>query len=191
MAITSYRVAKYNASKPNKLQIKQAQLSNVYLPLHRIVETIPTTNMSKQQALNVYRKISNVLDRNYKLVFPQLHRLNCTLGKEILTNGQYEKTLKIIKHQIDVDYELLKKALGYPSENFYDIYRRMTFKQKATWIISWTNVLLLFIPLGIMVRLYPHYLKNEILLFVTMILAASLSLLVLVKINNWLNNLPD
>lgn len=191
VAITSYHIAKYNASKPNKLQVKQAQLIKVYLPLHRIVEAVPAANISKQQALNVQRKISNVLDKNYELVFPQLHRLNYTLGKELLTNGQYEKTLKIIKHQIDVDYELLKRALGYPSENFYDIYRRMTFKQKATWIISWINVFLLFIPIGIMVSLYPHYLKNEFLLFVIMILATLLPLLVLIKINNWINNLPD
>lgn len=191
VAITSYRIARYNASKPNKLQVKQAQLSNVYLPLHRIVEAIPATNISKQQALNAHRKISNVLDKNYELVFPQLHKLNCTLGKEILSNGQYEKTLKIIKHQVDVDYELLKKALGYPSENFYNIYKRMTFKQKSTVIISWITVFWLFVPLVIAAPLHPLFQEDMTLVFVIILLVTLFPLLVLIKINNWINNLPD
>ena len=35
-AFISYKTARYTASRPNKIKVKQLQLSNVYLPLFQI-----------------------------------------------------------------------------------------------------------------------------------------------------------
>lgn len=123
VAFTSYKVASYNASKPNKIKVKQLQLSNVYLPLFRLLENAPD-NLSLQKAIYIHKKITNILDANYELAFPQLHQLNKSFGSD------YQKYFHRIKHIVATDYELLKKALGYPSENFVTIFIRMTFKQK-------------------------------------------------------------
>ena len=117
MAFTSYHVARYNASKPEKLKIKQLQFKNVYLPLYRLLSKLPT-EPTLQQSHEAYEQISNILNEHYELVFPQLHKHNNELRLILSRNGNPQNILSVMKHQIDVDYELLKKSLGYPSENF-------------------------------------------------------------------------
>ena len=95
VSFTSYQVAKFSASKPEKIRVKQLQLANVYLPLYRIYSELPK-NISKKQALNIYKKTSNILNCFYELAFPQLHRLTKRLKKDILTNQNYNKTINII-----------------------------------------------------------------------------------------------
>ena len=58
------------------------------------------------------------MNEHYELVFPQLHKHNNELRLILSRNGNPQNILSVMKHQIDVDYELLKKSLGYPSENF-------------------------------------------------------------------------
>lgn len=142
VAFTSYRVAKYNSSKPSKLKIKQQQLDCVYLPLFRLFITLPL-DIDKKTALRFSKKLSHILEKNYVLAFPQLHELSKDLEENILKNEDYIKTLRIIKHQVCIDYELLKNTLGYPSKRFYQIFIRMTFKQKMEFIFSYLNVVLL------------------------------------------------
>ena len=36
VAVTTYWVTKYNVLKPNKLNIKERQLDNIYLPLYKL-----------------------------------------------------------------------------------------------------------------------------------------------------------
>ncbi|MDE6906070.1 MAG: hypothetical protein K2P76_14255 [Lachnospiraceae bacterium] len=103
VSFTSYQIAKFSASKPEKIHVKQLQLSNVYLPLFRIYSELPK-NISKKQALSIYKKTSNILNCYYELAFPQLHRLIIRLKKDILSNQNYNKTINIIKHQIFTDY---------------------------------------------------------------------------------------
>ena len=140
VALTSYQVAKYNASKPNKLKVKQAQLEFVYLPLYRI-SIKNTQNLSLGQAIEVHKKIAIILDEHYVLAYPQLHTLNTELEKALYFETGYNELLKKIFHQVSVDYELLKKALGYPSENIFSIFIRMTNKQKLEYALAYLNVL--------------------------------------------------
>lgn len=146
VAFTSYQVAKYNSSKPEKIRIKQMQLSKVYLPLFRLFSDLPST-LSKEQALTLCKKMINILDCNYELVFPQLHRLVARLKKEIISNTDYSKTISIIRHQICIDYELLKKSLGYPSESLLNIFARMTFSQKLNVLSVYFQIIILFAPI--------------------------------------------
>ena len=81
---------------------------------------------SRLDAFAYNKKIGNILDRHYVLAFPQLHRLNRTLKEQLVADLDYTETLQTIRHQVVIDYELLKKALGYPSESFRDLFIRMT-----------------------------------------------------------------
>lgn len=162
VAITTYRVTKYTTLKPNRLAIKQSQLDNVYLPLYLLFKDMPQP-ISKLDALGYSKKISNILDKHYILAFPQLHKLNRTLRKNIINNSKYEKTLGIMKHQIGIDFELLKKALGYPSENFFDTFKRMTLKQKMNYIFPWIDAFLIFISYFVAIILEDFLGKYAIL----------------------------
>ena len=112
VAVTSYRIARYNASKPEKIKIKQLQFSNVYLPLFRVLSDL-SYDLTLDEASELYEKISIILDKHYELVFPQLHELNKKLETAILVKRNYQKTLISIKHQVDIDYELLKSKHIY------------------------------------------------------------------------------
>lgn len=181
VTVTTYRVTKYTILKPNHLTIKQAQLENVYLPLYLIFHDLPQS-ISRSDALTYNKKISNILNRNYLLAFPQLHQLNQILKTNIINDCDYEKILRIMKHQVDIDYELLKKKLGYPSENFYNIFIRMTFKQKANFIVAWLNIIWIFVPIIFFIILVP-YLKNEVTFFLVIFLCTFVSFLLVLKIN--------
>ena len=145
-AFITYRVAKYTTCKPERISIKRAQLDNVYLPLFRLLERMPQS-VSRLDALTYSKKIANILDKHYVLAFPQLHRLSYTLKRQLATNLNYTETLQIIRHQVVIDYELLKKALGYPSESFRDLFIRMTPKQKLLYLWPWIDACWLFVPL--------------------------------------------
>ena len=145
-AFITYRVAKYTTCKPERISIKRAQLDNVYLPLFRLLERMPQS-VSRLDALTYSKKIANILDKHYVLAFPQLHRLSYTLKRQLATNLNYTETLQTIRHQVVIDYELLKKALGYPSESFRDLFIRMTPKQKLLYLWPWIDACWLFVPL--------------------------------------------
>ena len=144
-AFITYRVAKYTTCKPERISIKRAQLDNVYLPLFRLLERMPQS-VSRLDALTYSKKIANILDKHYVLAFPQLHRLSYTLKRQLATNLNYTETKQTIRHQGVIDYELLKKALGYPSESFRDLFIRMTPKQKLLYLWPWIDACWLFIP---------------------------------------------
>lgn len=189
VAITTYYVTKYTILKPNRLAIKQLQLENVYLPLYLVLKNLPQP-ISKSNALTYSKKISNILDKYYVLAFPQLHQLNQLLKLDIIKNSDYDKTLRIIKHQVDIDYELLKKALGYPSENFHTIFIRMTVKQKAEFIVSWLNVIWLFILVIVSSILVSHF-KNGFMPLIVIFCVVLVSALVMRKINLIVQNIKD
>ncbi len=137
-AMLAYLSARYSASRPSKLKIKQLQLDNVYLPLYRLTFSLPD-KLTLRDAQRVYRTIDQILDEHYPLVFPQLHRLNAEFGIAISNDMDYSSIFVVIKHQVAIDYELSKKALGYPSENIFNIFIRMTCKQKASIFVSFLN----------------------------------------------------
>lgn len=184
VALTTHHVTKYTTLKPERMKIKQAQLEDVYLPLFLLLNNVPA-NVTKSQALIYCKRISNVLDKHYLLAFPQLHRLNHLLKSEILSDKNYVKTLFTIKHQVEIDYELLKKVLGYPSENFPDIFIRMTFKQKCICIYPWLDACWLFIPCIVAFVFYDFFGKYLIPVLILLLFSG---LFVMNKLNRYINS---
>lgn len=190
VAFTSYHVARYSASKPEKLKIKQLQFKNVYLPLFRILSKLPD-EPTPQQVLEAHEKISNILNEHYELVFPQLHKLNNELQLIISHGSNPQNILSVMSHQVEVDYELLKKSLGYPSENFLAIFMRMTFKQKMVLIVSWINVVWLFALVIIFALLIPYLPQGSPIVLLVMFALVILFLFIILKINKWVSMLND
>lgn len=189
-AFISYKAARYTASRPNKIKVKQLQLSNVYLPLFRMFESV-SDDLTLQKAIYLHKKTTNILDANYELAFPQLHQLNKSFGSAILENSNYQMYFHRIKHMVATDYELLKKALGYPSENFVTIFIRMTFKQKLISIISWINVIWAFSPMIYLVVFFSNTPKLGYSDFCFVLFIVIATLFPLLKINHWINDLKD
>lgn len=190
VAFTSYHIAQYNASKPEKLKIKQLQFSNVYLPLFRILSELPS-EPTLSQATEIHEKILVILDKHYELAFPQLHELNAKLNTSIMDKHDYQKILACIKHQVEVDYELLKKSLGYPSKNFYNIFIRMTTKQKAEFIVSWLNFsTLIGILIGFCVAM-TLYTENAAFIFFSALAISIIYICLAIKLSEWVHNMKD
>ena len=168
VAIISYLAARYSSSKPNKLKIKQLQLDNVYLPLFRLYERTPR-KISVDYAKYLYEETSFILDTHYELVFPHLHKLNRKLGVNIRNSEVRTETISRIRHQVIVDYELLKKSLGYPSESLFKLYIRTSNKRKLGILIIITGmifVLYTLIPMvynSIIINKNPIIYPNNII----------------------------
>lgn len=130
-----------NTAKPTKLKIQQTQLDKVYLPLYRLLKDI-SNDIDLQSAINIHNQLTAILNDYYEFVFPQLHDLNDILNNKITAKCGYQKILLEIKHQVSVDYDLLKKSLGYPSENIINILIRMSKEKRIAYILSYLNMLL-------------------------------------------------
>ena len=187
VAVTTYWVTKYNALKPNKLRIKEQQLDNIYLPLYKLFHKMSDI-VSTEEAIKYYDELLKVLEDNYLLAFPELHDLANALDNALKNKGNHTQILKRIKHQVGIDYELLKKALGYPSKNWHEIFIRMTFKQKVESIISWANVISIFIPVVLIYPLTKYFSISGIYICVG---SYFIIMFILNRLNLWSKNLKD
>lgn len=145
--ISTYFVAKYNSNTPRRLKIKQKQLDKVYLPIYKLLLPNIGSDISKETAFHLSTNIQNILFDNYEFAYPTLHLLIKKFNSDINSNSNYQETFNKICYQVGIDYDLLKKSLGYPSENLFGIFRRMTVQDKFTEILGWINVCFLFGPI--------------------------------------------
>lgn len=145
--ISTYFIAKYNSNTPRRLQIKQKQLDTVYLPIYKLLLPNIGSDIPKEMALHIATNIQNILWDNYEFAYPTLHLLLKKFTFDIDSNNNYQETFNKICYQVGIDYDLLKKSLGYPSENLFGIFKRMTIQDKFTEILGWINMFFLFCPL--------------------------------------------
>lgn len=141
----SYKAGSMSVSKPYKIAIKQKQFEGLYLPLYRLLNSLPE-NPSVNDVYGFANKLAALLDSNYELAFPTLHDLNESLQKCISSNADCNELITEIRHQVSVDYQLLKKFLGYPSESYLSLYKRMSSMRKGLLFLSWFNMILVFSP---------------------------------------------
>lgn len=177
--ISTYFVAKYNSNTPRRLKIKQKQLDKVYLPIYKLLLPNIGSDVSKETALDLATNIQNILWDNYEFAYPTLHLLLKKFTSDIDSNNNYQATFNKICYQVSIDYDLLKKSLGYPSENLFGIFRRMNVQDKFSEILGWVNMFFLLnpiilIPLSIIPFINRNFLKllvsNYILFFLLVII---------------------
>lgn len=133
--VASFFINKYSANRPKKLAVKEKQFYNVYLPLYKLICLPQSKNLTVKQLLRYDCKLQTVLNENYELVYPQLHKLSDDFHISI-KNKQNDSHLILhrIIYQIDKDYELLKRSLGYPSNSVFSTLRRMNMKDRVHYI---------------------------------------------------------
>lgn len=146
-AISTYFIAKYNSNTPLKLKIKQKQLDKVYIPLYKLIIPDIGNMITKELALDYVNKIKPILWDNYEFVYPQLHELTYKFLSAIKSDDDYQTIFDKICYQIELDYDLLKKSLGYPSENSLGLFRRMSVEDKINSILGWINVIMIINPI--------------------------------------------
>lgn len=145
--ISTYFVAKYNSNTPRKVEIKQKQLDKVYLPIYKLLLPHISCDISKETAIELTNNIQTILWDNYEFAYPTLHLLLKKINSDINFNKNYQETFNKICYQVGIDYDLLKKSLGYPSENTFGIFKRMNIEDKYNEVVGWLNVFLIFNPM--------------------------------------------
>ena len=120
--------------------------------------------MDKKTALKFANQIKDILNENYELVFPVLHWHSNNFINAINSNRNYKKIYSDIVYQVNKEYVYLKRDLGYPSKNIFNIFIRLRTKDKLDTIVT----LLYFILFGsiFILAIFFNYLLNGINLLV-------------------------
>ncbi len=142
--LTTYFLTKYSVSNPKKREINQHQFTNVYLPLYKLFCCTNKKKFTYEEAKRCSVRLHNILQKNYELAFPQLHSLSENLTSAINNKKGYEALIIEISYQISLDYEILKKKLGYPHLNQWELFKRLTFIDKIKAITGYITIIYIF-----------------------------------------------
>lgn len=166
--IATYLVTRYSLNRPRRIEIMQKQFDLVYLPLYKLTHQLkPLSHPDKSEILNYVKHSSDILQKNYELVFPHLHTLFNMLSIRLSVNSDYANTLEDIVYQIEFDYERLKRQLGYPSENIFQFYKRMKTKDKFRIVLVFLLIAsLLLISIGLLFALKENNLSLFLFAFI-------------------------
>lgn len=135
-SIATYIVTRYSISNPKRVDVMQKQFDLVYLPLYKLTLRIqPIRRSNKEQILEYNKRMFKILQKNYEFAFPQLHSLNDQLLHQLQSNEDYQNTLADIVYQIEFDYEHLKRQLGYPAKNIFQLFRRWKTRDKIRLLL--------------------------------------------------------
>lgn len=161
--ISTFLLAKYNSIKPKNLEIKQHQFIDVYLPIYKILINDLEHNIDKETAIDYINKIKPILWDKYEFAYPQLHESFNNFCNAVKSNEDYQNLFNEICYQISLDYNFLKRSLGYPSESYLGLFNRMTFTDKLYQILGWINVILIFSPLILIFFIQIPFFKDNLL----------------------------
>ena len=127
-------VTKYTLCKPQKQEIQRKQFECVYLPLYLLTQQYLGSNYSVTNLPIYFKKIDKLVDNNYPLVYPKTIKLFAKL-KSAYNSASFNKYhLANFQCQVESDYEKLKRTLGYPTNSFFDFFRRLSFFNKIIYI---------------------------------------------------------
>ena len=120
----SYVMGRYASNNPRHKAINQEQLEKVYLPLYKLLFVQDISKLDCQSLIKLSNRMQIILRKHYELVFPQLHQLTEDFHQALLLKQNHQEILRQIKYQVYVDYESLKRKLGYPHINAFELFRR-------------------------------------------------------------------
>lgn len=140
--------------------------------------------MSKDEVIHYAFRVKSITQRHYEFVFPQLHILIDDLINQLKSGKEYQPTLNKITYQVSLDYEILKKSLGYPSQSAYKIFKRKTMKEKIRSLLGW--IIFFYMISVVFVSSFFSYKFYGLLLFLYLC-----GFLILVRIGIMANNMKD
>ena len=132
----TYLVTRYTLNRPRKTEIREKQFNLVYLPLYRLTKQMLTAKNYKENIPSYLHKVDRLIYKNYQFVFPKTIKLFERLKEEMKKEKPNWYHLSNFEYQVDSDFEKLKRELGYPTNSFSDIFKRLNFMDKVLYIIS-------------------------------------------------------
>jgi len=173
--VVTWTVTKYTANNPRKKEINKQQFLNVYLPLYKLFCSRNKKVLTLKEARHYSVRLHNILQNNYELAFPQLHALSKDLIVAVENKDGYNPVVKKISYQVSVDYEILKKKLGYPHLSLWQLFKRLTFIDKIREIVGWSIIFYTFPGIFIVASL-TITLRNMFLYFIGLIVLCYIGL---------------
>ena len=131
----TFLYTKLNTTNAKKLSVQQEQLEKFYFPVYRLLQQDMDKKITKEKASDYAKIIFEIAEKYYILVFPEHHKIIRMLYLDASCDDAYQETFKTLCRQITYEYEFLKKRLGYPSMNRFELFKRMTLKQKAIAVL--------------------------------------------------------
>lgn len=132
-SLITYLITKYSLSKPTKYEIRKQQFENVYLPLYLLTKQMMKPNVYSKNLPLYIKKVEKIIFKNYPLVFPKTLKLFEKVKSLEHTDNINSYHIFNLEFQIDSDYEKLKRELGYPTNSFFDFFKRLSWFNKITY----------------------------------------------------------
>lgn len=168
-AVSLY-LARYSATKPMKLKIKEEQYSKVYLPIYRYLQKIKSDNPDHILTLSEAQRINSTFQRNFSLVHPEIFIQNEKLLSSLRSGDDCTEIFQKFDRNIESNYENLRRSLGYPSKSYLKRFLRMPPYQKFFFILfifgTFASILLLFYEIFSFLSIVLSYLSLESFLMI-------------------------
>lgn len=132
-SLITYLITKYSLSKPTKYEIRKQQFENVYLPLYLLTKQMMKPNVYSKNLPLYIKKVEKIIFKNYPLVFPKTLKLFEKVKSLEHADNINSYHIFNLEFQIDSDYEKLKRELGYPTNSFFDFFKRLSWFNKITY----------------------------------------------------------
>lgn len=132
-SLITYLITKYSLSKPRKYEIRKQQFENVYLPLYLITKQMIRPEAYSKNLSPYIKKVEKIIYKNYPLAFPKTLKLFEKVKS--LEHADSINTYHILNFEFQIysDYEKLKRELGYPTNSFFDFFKRLSWFNKITY----------------------------------------------------------
>ena len=180
--VGTYLITKFQIMNPNKIEIKQQQLKNVYLPLHKLITNSHAEIMNQNQLIQFITEVDKIIENNYLLIYPDFLKTYKDLRVSIYSNQDISTSYKKFCGIIFYDYEKLKRFLGYPSESYKDFFFRIDTPTKIKEVLGWLSVVVLFSPIFFIASIDD---SSDVFRFVVMYISI---ILAVVKFNDFLTS---
>ena len=144
--IGTYFITKFQIMNPHKIEIKQCQLKNVYLPLYKLLIDSHVEYVGKDKQMQFIDKVTEIIEDNYLFIYPDLLKTYENLKLYIQSGNDISKSYSKFKSIVFYDYEKSKRALGYPSVSYGSFFARIDTPSKLKEILGWLSLVLIFGP---------------------------------------------
>lgn len=137
-SLITYFATRYSLTRPYKYKIKEKQFDLVYLPLYLL--TTQYISKPKEQVItniSIYiKKVDKLIYKNYPFVNPKTLKPYEALKIEISKSNFNFYFISNFEYQVITDYNILKKELGYPSDNIINFIKQLNYLDRLLFFAN-------------------------------------------------------
>lgn len=176
-AFLAYLATKYSLMKPRKYEIKEKQFNLVYLPLYLLAQQYLLRTEDKMHAniATFINKVDKLIYKNYPYVHPKTLKLFKELKLESSKSTMNRYFIMNFYCQIETDYNLLKKELGYPCDSIINIIKRSNRLDRILFFsYLFTGLIFIFSTANFFLSLFKGQLVDQFFSLLTSAICALL-----------------